>query len=101
MSVASSQAQQQQQQQTTQLVIGPDGRYSYVLVNHSAYPQGQIPHPAQPPPHRRVLHQPQAQHVVHSPHGTYVTSVPPTANNTVHYWSHAPPPHAHSQHHSA
>jgi len=26
-------------QQTTQLVIGPDGRYSYVVVNPSAYPQ--------------------------------------------------------------
>merc|ERR1740124_1026713 len=34
-------------QQSTQLVLGPDGRYSYVLVNHAAFP---LRHPSHPHP---------------------------------------------------
>jgi hypothetical protein len=54
-------------QQEPQLVLGPDGRYSYVVVNHSDYP----PHAGMPPQY--------GQHVAHSGHGhggtTYVTHV--------------------------
>ena len=48
-----------------QLVLGPDGRYSYVhVVNH---------HPSYPPPPHY------GERVVHSSHGTYVTHVNPSS----------------------
>jgi RNA recognition motif-containing protein len=98
------QQQQQQQQQSSQLLVAPDGSYSYVMVNHAAYPPS--PHhqdprglnmvqPA-PPPH---------QHLVHSHHGSYLASIPssgsshrssptsaPSHPHPVHYWPHAAPP---------
>ena len=85
-------------QQTTQLVLGPDGRYSYVIVNQAAFHHRQAPQPTHHHvnPHGgvRVL-QPQVaqqQQVVQGPHGTYYTTVPasqPHVNQA--YWNHAPP----------
>ena len=73
-------AQQQQPQPppTAQLVMGPDGQFSYVMVApppsgaHSYNPH-HVPSPSVPQYH--AVHAPQQQ-IVHGPHGTYVTSVP-------------------------
>lgn len=72
-------------QETTQVVVGPDGKYhSYVVVNHSGHPPS---YGGPPPPSYH------GEHVVHSNHGTYVTHhVAPSSSG--HYWS--PPP---TQHH--
>ena len=60
----------------TQLVLGPDGRYSYVVVNQSGYP----PHGSTSPHHGdRVYHS-------HSNHGTYVTHVGQPPNHHHQYW---------------
>ena len=56
-------------EQSTQLVLGPDGRYSYVVVNHSQYPPsygGSQSHHSMDGPHQRL---------VHNSRGTYVTHV--------------------------
>ena len=69
---------------TAQLAVGPDGQYSYVVVNQPPHPHGM------PPGHAYVTHQPPVQqHIVHGPHGTYVTTVP---NNQVY---HHAAPHGH------
>jgi hypothetical protein len=68
--------------ETTQVVVGPDGKYhSYVVVNHSGYP----PSYGGPPPYH-------GDHVPHSNHGTYVTHHGASSN---HYWS----PSSSQQHH--
>lgn len=73
-------------QQTTQLVLGPDGRYSYMVVNHYGNPPPFAGHPPPPVP----------QHVVHLPHQQYATlvSVPPGSSHPgqqQQYWSHQAP----------
>jgi hypothetical protein len=70
--------------ETTQLVLGPDGRYSYVVVNNqSSYPPSYVgPSPPLQSPHDRVAH---------GPHGTYVTHVHPSSTNH-------PPHHSTNQH---
>jgi hypothetical protein len=60
-----------------QLVLGPDGRYSYVVVNHSAYP---------PPPHYG-----ERERAGHSSHNTYVTHVNPSPSHQMSYQQHYPP----------
>lgn len=93
--------------QTTQLVVGPDGRYSYVVVNNAAFPQ---PRPTPQP----VLHHidprtggrlrqgqfGQQQQVVQGPHGTYITTTVPSNQSHMHqaYWNHAPQHHQPYQH---
>jgi hypothetical protein len=97
-------------QNTSQLVVGPDGSYSYVTVNHTAYLQGGHAH-------HHVNHHglrvaapvPPPQHIVHRPHGSYLASVPSSGSSHhsspasgVHYWQHAAPPpvshyHLHAQ----
>lgn len=109
-------------QQTTQLVIGPDGRYSYVVVNHSAYPQGHLsPQSAHHVDHYGMLHgmPPSSgqQHIMHGPPGSYMAPVGLSAvhgghanpysmqlshNQHVQYISHNPAPpvhHAHAAYH--
>ena len=67
---------------TTQLVVGPDGQYSYIVVNQPPHPHGVPPthsNAAHHPGHTYVTHQaPVQQQIVHGPHGTYVTTVPTT-----------------------
>jgi len=61
---------------TTQLVVGPDGQYSYIVVNQPPHPHG-VPPASHHPGHSYVTHHPpMQQQIVHGPHGTYVTSVP-------------------------
>eukprot|EP00339_Tiarina_fusa_P000192 CAMPEP_0117002222 /NCGR_PEP_ID=MMETSP0472-20121206/3971_1 /TAXON_ID=693140 ORGANISM="Tiarina fusus, Strain LIS" /NCGR_SAMPLE_ID=MMETSP0472 /ASSEMBLY_ACC=CAM_ASM_000603 /LENGTH=896 /DNA_ID=CAMNT_0004702513 /DNA_START=204 /DNA_END=2894 /DNA_ORIENTATION=- len=60
-----------------QLVLGPDGRYSYVVVNHSGYP----PYGGPPPSH----HGDRVYHSNHG-HGTYVTHVSQPSNHHPQYW---------------
>jgi RNA recognition motif 2 len=62
----------------TQLVLGPDGRYSYVVVHNSPYP----PSPYQDPPPERG---------VHGSRGIYVTHVHQPPSHNAQYW---PPQHA-------
>lgn len=58
-------------QPTTQLVIGPDGQYSYVMVQSQSYPA-----PGVNPQYGSVTQQmqPVQQHVVSGPHGTYIAN---------------------------
>ena len=84
-------------QQTTQLVLGPDGRYSYVMVNHSAFPP---PRQVSRSPHHHVdprttarqfqPHHLQQQQVIQVPHGAYVTIPAQESQGTPPYWSHSP-----------
>ena len=67
--------------QTTQLVLGPDGRYSYVVVNHSPYPPPHYGGPPQHDSHHRV---------VHGSRGTY--HIQPSQSHQ--YWT---PQHSHHQ----
>jgi hypothetical protein len=57
-----------------QLVLGPDGRYSYVVVNHSGYP----PYGGAPQHH--------GDRVYHANHGSYVTHVSQPSNHHHQYW---------------
>jgi len=74
-------------QPTTQLVVGPDGQYSYIMVQPP-----QAYHPAVTNPQYGAAHHPPMQsaqqHVVAGPHGTY--HVPPTYDGQG-YWM--PQPH--------
>mmetsp|Transcript_36675 Transcript_36675/g.53725 ORF Transcript_36675/g.53725 Transcript_36675/m.53725 type:complete len:687 (-) Transcript_36675:168-2228(-) len=85
-SSSSATATTSQQRQTTQLVLGPDGQYSYVMINTAHHAGHLDPH------HSAAVHgsehvlldvnhpqsqQPPQQHIVHGPHGTYTTSLPP------------------------
>eukprot|EP00547_Thalassionema_nitzschioides_P017591 CAMPEP_0194246802 /NCGR_PEP_ID=MMETSP0158-20130606/15609_1 /TAXON_ID=33649 /ORGANISM="Thalassionema nitzschioides, Strain L26-B" /LENGTH=872 /DNA_ID=CAMNT_0038982795 /DNA_START=81 /DNA_END=2699 /DNA_ORIENTATION=- len=92
---------QQPSQQSTQLVLGPDGRYSYVVVDHSALPLHPPPSsyhfdshigarafPRQAPPQQQLFH---------GPHGTYVTAMPPSPSQVNQsYWNQ---PNQHHQYH--
>mmetsp|Transcript_23827 Transcript_23827/g.33438 ORF Transcript_23827/g.33438 Transcript_23827/m.33438 type:complete len:1104 (-) Transcript_23827:57-3368(-) len=111
--------QQQQQQTTTQLVLGPDGQYSYVVVHPNQHHVDNVGHyhsAAGADSHAiRVLQQQgqasaPAQHYVHGPHGTYVASVQQNSSphmaapSQQHYWQHAAatqqaamPPHQYHQ----
>jgi len=83
-------------QAATQVVVGPDGQYSYVVVNR---PHGQTGPPHNPHPHslhpghtyvsahHHPAHPPVQQQIVHGPHGTYVTTVP----TQVYHGHHLPP----------
>lgn len=91
-------------QQTTQLVLGPDGRYSYVVVNHSAFPP---PRQARSS-HLQVDHRATGRHlqphlvqqqVLQGPHGAYMTMPPNEGLATPPYWSHAPQHHQQQLHH--
>ena len=96
------------QQQSAQLVVAPDGSYSYVMVNHAAYPPAQDHH---------GIDVSQAalapQHILQAPHVSYLPSIPssgsshyssgtspPSHQHPVHYWPHgAPPPVSTHQYH--
>jgi RNA recognition motif-containing protein len=94
-----------QQPQSAQLLVAPDGSYSYVMVNHAAYQTA--PHHHQDSRGMNVPEPPPApQHVVHSPPGSYseyLTSIPsssshyssstsaPSHSHPVHYWQHGTP----------
>lgn len=99
-----------QQPQSTQLLVAPDGSYSYVMVNNAAYPPA--PHHHQDP-HRLNVSQPAPapQRVVHSPHASYLASIPssgsshyssstsaPGYQHPVHYWQHGAPQPGSPQH---
>ena len=91
---------------TTQLVVGPDGRYSYVVVNNAAFPQ---PRQAPQPALHHIDHRTggrhrqgqfaQQQQVVQGPHGSYITGPVPPNQSHMHqaYWN-APQHHQHYQH---
>lgn len=94
------------QQQSPQLVVAPDGSYSYVVVNHAAYPSHQdtLSYSINHPP-------PAPQHVVHSPHVSYLANIPssgsshyssstsaPSHQHPVHYWQHGAPQPVSPQH---
>ena len=74
----------------TQLVLGPDGRYSYMVVNNnneqSKYGSGQSASDYYGAPHRRhpqpnEPHDAQRQQVVHGPNGEiYLTTVAPNSS---------------------
>ena len=89
-------------QQTTQLVLGPDGRYSYVVVNHSAFPpprQARSPH-HQVDPRAAGRHlQPHLvqQQVMQVPHGTFMAMSPKEGLAAPPYWSHPPQHHQQQQ----
>jgi len=83
---------QQSTQQSTQLVLGPDGRYSYVVVDHSAFPLHNPPSSQHFDSHvgARVFPRqaPPQQQVFHGPHGTFVTTVPPAPSQVNQsYWN--------------
>jgi hypothetical protein len=98
--------------QTTQLVIGPDGRYSYVMMNHSAYPQSHLSsQSAHHVDHYGILHglPPSSgqQHMMHGPPGSYMAlhgghanphSMQHSHNQHVQYVSHNPAPPIHHLH---
>jgi len=67
-----------QPQQAHQLVVGPDGRYSYVVMNHSAYAQGhnqQQPHSVDPYGVIHTMHPPpSAQNFVPGSNGRYIST---------------------------
>jgi len=81
----------------TQLVIGPDGQYSYIMMSHhgytapSPYPQHGPLHPPmqQVQQHYGPLVSPAAA-MVPGPQGTYVTS---PGYNGQNYWAHPLQPH--------
>ena len=63
-------------QHNSQLVVGPDGRYSYVMVNQSAYPLGHHLSSAHHTDTYGTMHgisaAPPPQHIIHGPHGSYL-----------------------------
>ena len=84
----------------TQLVLGPDGRYSYVVVDsRPGYPP-QSSYGAPPPSHHQTRHiateAPPRQQIVHGPNGpVYITTVsgpPPPAHHTTYIQGGPPPP---------
>ena len=102
---AESREANQDPHQATQVVIGPDGRYSYVVVNHT-YQSGPPPAPTHHmDPHGGAMGVGAPQHIVHGPHGAFVSSVPhnsmppqhANAHGQMHYWAH--PGHPHPQYH--
>jgi RNA recognition motif-containing protein len=83
-STAPSSVSPMMMQPTPQVVLGPDGQYSYVMVQHQPYPPPAVNQhygaiPQQLPPGQ--------QHVVSGPHGAYITN----AYEGQGYWVQQPP----------
>jgi len=98
------------QQQQAQLLVAPDGSYSYVMVNSAAYPPASHRHQEY---HGQNVSQPAPapQHLVHGLHGSYLASIPssgsshysssasaPSHQHSLHYWAHGAPQPSSPQH---